>query len=255
MTKSLVIISYYDARSSEHLNRLISDLKRSRSEGRFEVAVCVNVEISRPLDLDKEISVFRRENSGFNIGAWQYAFQKSPGFDFYLFLQDECRVNKAGWLKAYLNHTQVPNVGLVGESLVRYRSWAEYADQWPKNARACKRLCRTIGIDPGTSPTSLQALAMGARADVLNRIGGFVQSHEEIAPDSDEKCEAIATEVVTSIRARAHGYRTIQSAWRPFTYFSHDQWKDVRKASEKPAWHAKKLIKSSIDFFDSRIFR
>ncbi len=31
-----------------------------------------------------------RENTGFNIGAWDYGWRHLPPYDYYLFLQDDC---------------------------------------------------------------------------------------------------------------------------------------------------------------------
>jgi hypothetical protein len=41
-----------------------------------------------------------RENTGFNIGAWDYGWRHLPPYDYYLFLQDDCFIVRPLWLKA-----------------------------------------------------------------------------------------------------------------------------------------------------------
>jgi len=60
------------------------------------------------------------------------------------------------------------------------------------------------GIPLGTRPDYVQTLIVGARREVLDRTGGFVVG--------DGKTEACAGEILTSVRARAHGLRNVQVA-------------------------------------------
>lgn len=80
----------------------------------------------------------------------------------------------------------------------------------------------------GTVADHLQTLVIGARRDVLQKMGGFVLG--------ESKEEAVAGEVLTSALARARGYSVRQVAWRPFEYIDHPQWTSLRTLSRRWYW-------------------
>lgn len=231
MPPSLVVISYYDQRPVATLIALLDQLRSVSAGALFDLLVVVNAEDSSAPALPhrhKELRVILRENRGMNIGAWQHGWTHNPGYEFYLFLQDECVLRRPGWLAAFRNAARGRGVGFVGESLCCYGSWQAYERAHPGATRHCESVAARYGIRLGSTPDALQTLAIGARADIMERTGGFVEA--------DGKADAIAGEVLTSVRARSLGLRNVQVAWRPFEYIAHPQWADLRDMSGRWTW-------------------
>ena len=174
------------------------------------------------------IEMLARENTGFNVGAWQHAWQQRPGYAFYLFLQDECTIRRPGWLRAFLRAGRDARVGLIGESLDPFASWEAFGRFFPDVLRDCRSLASARRIEMGSLADHLQTLAVGARAEVLESMNGFVLG--------GSKAEAVAGEVLTSALARSRGYRVRQLSWRPFEFVAHPQWTELRAISRSWTW-------------------
>ncbi|MFO1091068.1 MAG: hypothetical protein U1E46_15955 [Hyphomicrobiales bacterium] len=231
---ALVVVSHYDAWPTADLERLVSQMSAIDAGMPFDLCIVVNSEIGKKINSIGGAKVLYRPNTGYNIGAWQYGWEQNPGYEFYLFLQDECVIRKPGWLRAFRDVANISGVGLVGESIVYHNSWSEY-EKYRGFYETCRDICQDIGISLGNNPTHLQSLVIGARGDALKAIGGFVLT-------SGGKIEAIATEVLTSIRARALGYRIAQVSWRPFEYIYHPQWASLREQSSRLSWTMSKIF-------------
>lgn len=232
-----VVVSYYDQRPIETLLALLDQTMTIDAGVAFDLCVVVNAEnvtLTRLPERHKAVEVLHRENRGFNVGAWQHGWKSYPHYDFYLFLQDECVIRRPGWLAAIAHAARNPKVGFVGEGIDCYESWETFDRCWPPIAAEAHKMAADQGITLGSRPDYVQTLIVGARREVLDRTGGFVVG--------DGKMGACAGEILTSVRARAHGLRNVQVAWRPFEYIRHPQWDDIRATSGGWRWQVSRAM-------------
>jgi len=230
-------MSYYDQRPIETLLALLDQTLSIDAAAPFDLCVVVNAENvtrTRLPERHKAVEVLHRENRGYNIGAWQHGWEAKPQYEFYLFLQDECVIRRPGWLAAIANAARDPRVGFVGEGIDCYESWETFDRCWPPIAGEAHKIAADLGIGLGDRPDYVQTLIVGARREVLERTGGFVVG--------DGKMGACAGEILTSVRARAHGLRNVQVAWRPFEYIRHPQWDDMRATSGGWKWQVSRAM-------------
>jgi hypothetical protein len=229
---NLVVVSYYDRRPATELIALLDQIREIDAGTSFDLCIVVNAtDFSTRIDLPNRhnnIEQLFRANQGYNVGAWQHGWLSKPGYDFYLFLQDECVIRRAGWLRAFLRAAGAPRTGLVGESLDPFSSWTAFSRFFPDVFHECRRVAAERHIAMGEIADHLQTLVIGARGDALRRMGGFVLG--------ESKQEAVTGEVLTSVLARAHGYGIRQVAWRPFEYIDHPQWSSLRDLSRRWYW-------------------
>lgn len=233
-----VIVSYYDERDDGELIRLLRQLRETGAGTRFDLRVVVNSDRGRALRLPDDLSSVHatvRQNSGFNIGAWNHGWQAHPGYASYLFLQDECEIVRPDWLERYEALLEDPEVGAVGESLLLWTGWSRFAREWPEATAACEAMAKDLRIDLGKSPSHLQTLVIGASAACLEATGGFLVA--------DGKAKAIATEIMFSRLCVDRGFAIRQSAWRPFEFIMHPQWRSLRGDSARPAWSVGRAVK------------
>lgn len=233
-----VIISFYNARSSHNLVRLLDGLAATPSGGRYSMKVVVNRAVDCDLVLParhRHVPITYRENIGYNIGAWDAGWREEPNENYFLFLQDECQLVKANWAQAFLDRF-TDSMGLLGEKLSERKKWdapwsvirERYAghrlpDHWigtPDNA--VERLeCyfdfwRRNNIDLGAKADHLNSLVLFTSREVLKRIGGFNIGRSY--------GEAIASEIAISKKVQASGWKIGLVGKAPFTYFKHPQW-------------------------------
>jgi len=238
-----VIVSFYDERPSDELFRLLRQLRDIEAGTAFELRVVVNSPQGRQLQLPSDLAathVTTRENTGFNIGAWNHGWKQNPGFSFYVFLQDECEIVRKNWLLKYKQLLSRDSIGLVGESLIYWRSWSVFRSRGAEVHRECVSVAQRNGIELGRTPTHIQTLVLGATAACLSSTGGFLLA--------DGKAEAIATEVVFSRLCIQRGFKIVQSAWRPFEFIRHSQWDFLRNDSTGLVWNTYRLIKSVMPY-------
>lgn len=231
----VVVISYWTGHRRHGLYRLLNQIYRYKAGAPFSVCVVCNGGDKDPLVLPKKfakrgIKVLNRVNSGYNIGAWEYGWRNDLGSDYFLFLQDECRIVKRGWLSAFMEKIQSsPDIGLLGESINWKRAW----DEQRNNPVAAKCLNRageapfnsvdflrdylvSQGIPPGETAEHLQTLVIFIPRHVLEQINGF--------PTSNLYAEAVGTEIAISKKVVASGYKIAMVGDRRFTYIGHLQW-------------------------------
>jgi hypothetical protein len=242
-----VVVCHYNARPAADLAALLTGLRRRPAGGPFDLLVVVNQAAARPLLLPAACStwdVCYRPNTGFNLGAWDWGWRERPGYSGYLFLQEECRVIRDGWLAAFRHRATEPGVGLVGECLSPTwdAPWEELAVRFrgarlpghgvagkPADRLSCYwDFFRRRGIDPGPRGDHLQSLVLFARRAVLQAVGGF--------PPCQTYGEAIAAEIGVSKQVQALGFTLRQVGTTPFTYFEHPQWLH-RRDSAAPNVH------------------
>ncbi len=229
-----MVVSHYNAWPADKLIALLDQTRSIDAALPFHTRVVVNQALDKPLNLParfQDVECLYRENSGYNIGAWDSGWRTPPRFDHYLFLQEECQILKPGWLKAFVALTEQPNVGLVGESLVWERPWPELEatlqrpvsddfqiDGRPVDHFECyyENLSR-LGIERGADGSHLQSLVYAARREVLERIGPF--------PLGQDYGAAVTTEICLSKKVLALGLEIRQVRFLPFSYVLHPQWR------------------------------
>ncbi len=241
--RTLVVVSFYDARPRQDLDALLADLASVAAGAPFEVLVVVNQTRAEPTAITAAVPglrVLHRPNAGYNIGAWDHGYRSAPDYDVYVFLQDECQLRRPGWLRAFLLRLQRPGVGLVGErkNPAWCAPWADIErrfaghtlDGHQIDGAPAERLptyrafWQRHGVDPGARGDHLQTLMLAVRGEVLARCGGFL-----VGADSGD---ALASEIATSKRVEMLGLSVEEVGPRPFTWITHPQWRE--KAERQP---------------------
>jgi hypothetical protein len=236
----LVVVSHYNAWPTDQLVGLLDGMREVPSGWPFSALVVVNRAAPRRLVLPArhgDVAVVERENTGYNIGAWDAGWRARPTFGAYLFLQEECRVVRPDWAGAFVRALG-PGVGLVGECLAPDwdAPWVQLEaalrgvtlpdhviDGAPADRVPCYRhFLRSRGIPPGDRGDHLQSLVLFARRGVLEAIGGF--------PVGRNYGEAIAAEIGISKAVQALGLKIREVGPGPFTYIEHPQWLHRRVA-------------------------
>ena len=235
--KNLVIVSYYDARPIDTLIQLLDQIASHDAGAPFDLIVSVNsVSNTTPTlpDRHSNIKTLVRENRGFNVGAWQHAWKSAPQYPYFLFLQDECTIERDGWLEAFVKTAQSANTGFVGECMNHCGSWEACEKLYPATYKACLKIAEDHQISLGETADHLQTLAVGACATTLEKTGGFVEA--------DDKVGAMAGEILSSVRATSMGLQNRQVAWRPFEYVGHPQWIALREKSNTLKWSISRAL-------------
>ena len=232
---ALVIVSHYNAWPTDQLVRWLDQMVAIPAGYPWRCRIVVNQAEGRPLELPARhagVEVFHRPNAGYNIGAWDHGWRRGPAAGLYLFVQEECRIRRPGWLRAFVDRLKDPRVGLVGESMQWEKfSWARaahyYHDRWHPTelapdspvrlVDAIRTVLATRRIPPGRRAEHLQSLVLATRRDVLEAIDGFY--HYDLYGD------AVGAEVAISKAVEALGLRIRQVATEPFTYIEHPQWR------------------------------
>jgi hypothetical protein len=240
----LVVISHYNAWASDQLITLLDQMHTVPAGYPFQTRIVVNRAEPHDLDLPprhQSIEVVYRENTGYNIGAWEQGWREPPAFDAYLFLQEECLIVRSGWLRAFVEASNQTQVGLVGESLRGEFSW-QYLEGKPQYAESYKiyrEFFEEHRTPMGDDAAHLQSLVLFARHEILERIDGFPIGHEKI--------HAMAAEIAISKRVVARGYQIRQVGWRPFRYIVHPQWQEFRNESAAMRWHFANVVRTVLD--------
>jgi hypothetical protein len=252
MKPAVVIISYYNGRSSDRVLALLAQMKDIESGYPFSVIVVVNQEEKRVLELPTkyaDVRVYYRENYGYNIGAWEYGWRQSPAAEYYLFLQDECVILKRGWLRSFVRAADCRRIGLIGESLIQWNSTWDQVDEMRKRmgsgnctvfgqevswGEGMKLFMKRYGIPHDSFADHIQALVMFARRDILQLVSGFALGQN--------KDEAICSEIAISKKVQAMGLKIRQIGFLPFKYIHHPQWDDDRRNAATFLWRVRRFI-------------
>jgi hypothetical protein len=242
MKSALVVISHYNAWPIDQLVSLLDQMREIPSGYPFRCLIVVNQAFNRPLDLPERhsnVEIFYRENTGYNIGAWEYGWRIAPPADYYLFLQEECRIVRTDWLGSSIRMLSNPSIGLVGESM----AWP--GQKWDRVAYlhtghpflgdpsvppidhigGVKRFLNAKGIPLGERGEHLQSLILGTRREVLEAIDGFMIGQN--------KGDAIACEIAISLAVVAKGMKVKQVGLLPFRYIMHPQWAHLNQGAFK----------------------
>jgi hypothetical protein len=255
--KTCVVVSYWTGRSAHNLHRLLNQMRKVDAGSRFDVLVVFNGGLERPLPLpprfdDLRPRVLNRENHGYNLGAWDYGWRNAEGYEYYLFLQDDCFLKRPGWVGDFeFRMARDAGVGLLGEAVMWDRmTWSfirEATDRdlgrlaWPEDEPVhpldtYQALLEKHGIPRGEVGTHLLSLILFTSRRVLEEVGGFPL----IGPS---KREAIACEIGISRLIESRGYRVSKLKDRSFELIGHREWTRVHWLKTRLVGGAKGFVK------------
>jgi len=230
-----VVVSTWVGNPPDYLRRLCSSMRKQPAGVDYRLFLSANgLDYEIPPDLKGLFHrVFIRENRGFNLGAWDHAWRHLPDHDFFLFLQDDCRVIRRRWLQAFLERFhQLPRCGLLGENLNRNwdREWSallssrsERSDRGctspspvSRRARFYRETLERWRIPPGRTARHLTAVVHFTSRAVLEEVGGY-----DLADNYEE---AIAAEIAISRKIEASGHAIAQVGARRHSRIAHREW-------------------------------
>jgi hypothetical protein len=228
----LTVVNHYDRRPKDSLESLLNQLRAYD----LQVLVVINSDEEKTSSTWRETSklrYLRRPNAGMNIGAWSEGYARMPDFDYYLFLQDECIIEKDDFIEAYAEEfNKDKNLGMVGESInpkwlmdwesLRQSGLNVFSPEHEIGRVPTRRVdfylhcLKTWGIDPGKTGRHLRSLIWFLPGCIMGRLKGF--------PEGKNKGECIAAEIGVSRRIEQMGYSLKQVGEAPFSYIYHTEW-------------------------------
>lgn len=222
--RTAVVIAGWQGHDRAPLEALLSTFERYPAGLEHDLVLCVNgAGFDLPPSLrDRFASVFVRENTGYNLGAWDHAWRRLPEHERFLFVQDECTALRRNWLAAFATRfDRTPGCGLVGEHLNRPwdRRWTELcASEGTGGARARTYLAtlERWGAPAGDRATHLTTVVQYTSRAVLEAVGGY-----RIGASYDE---AIAAEIGFSRAVADRGLALVQLGTRRHCRIAHPQW-------------------------------
>jgi len=238
--KLLVVISYFNARPADHLYHLLDSLHSTPADIEYDICLVINEAHKQPPDIHSGNIKYlhRRENTGMNIGAWDYGWRNHRDYGYYLFLQDECMITGSGWGRKFADRLASAETGLVGESINNRwnKSWDKLKtkrqaspDQHRHNksemgdAAFYMDFMGRHGIDPGPTGRHVRALVWALRGNTLDALDGF--------PIGTTYGECIAAEIAVSRKIEAMGLKVVQLDSEPFSFVQHAEWSGDRKTT------------------------
>ena len=228
--KTLITISHYNKRNKLNLTNLLKSLKNQNSD----LLIVMNDDDSsfEKNDIFQNVKTLIRPNTGMNIGSWNSSYFNNKNFDFYIFVQDECKILNIDFVKKYVFELSKNDIGITGES-INYKwanKWEDIANSslnYIVGYNALKRpvyrvqyylsLIKKWGIEPGLTGLHLRSLVWGFKREVLEKLFPF--------PLGNTKEECIASEIAVSKKVEQLGLKVTQIHEKPFKYISHFEWK------------------------------
>lgn len=127
--KYVCIYAYYE-KNEEYKSNLDFFLKHGILDNvDYYIVINGNSTVEIPENIEN-ITVLKRENNGFDFGAWSYALPKlEKDYDYYVFINssvigpyitDEDKKNNRNWLQKFLELFNTPDVRLVGTTINMY---------------------------------------------------------------------------------------------------------------------------------------
>jgi hypothetical protein len=230
-----VVISTWSGGTPRHLLHLCDSIRRHPAGFEYDLVLCANgLDYVLPSPLTNRFGkLLVRENTGYNLGAWDYAWRHLPDHDHFLFLQDDCVVLRNRWLLDFIDcFVQKPGCGLVGENIDRFwdKPWSELCvpanqpeteknregRQYAEWARFFREKLRQWKIPEGQTARHATAVVQFTSRAILEEVGGYNLGNT--------KLEATAAEVEFSRKIAARGYTLAQiGRWR-HSRIAHPQW-------------------------------
>ena len=235
--RTRVIICYWTGRPAKPLWQLLDSMARFPPGAPFDVLVVCNGGDVQPLALPSRhaghVQVLNRENTGWNLGAWEAGWRASTGHEYLLFLQAECFVRRPDWIRLFEHRLELDRgIGMLGERLM----WQQMSWEFVREATAVdlgatvadphgllesistyRKLLQARAIDPGELGTHLVSIILFTRRSLLAELGGFPLIGESYL-------EAVACEIGLSKAIEARGLRIAQLRDDAFHCIGHTQW-------------------------------
>jgi hypothetical protein len=238
--KTCVIVSYWTARPQTHLHRLLGQMMTRRYDAGcpFDLIISCNGGDTQPLTLSPDFNplrprVFNRENTDWNLGAWDHGWRMAGPYDYFLFLQDDCYIKRRNWVYDFQFRAENdPGIGLLGEAIMWDNMTWPYIRKatdrdlgrlaWPENEPihpldTYQELLRNRGVPAGEVGTHLPSLILYSSRKVLEDVGGFPLMGSTYR-------EAVACEIGISRIIEAKGYRISKVKDSSFQLIGHPQW-------------------------------
>ena len=228
-----VVVSTWTGHPANLLHSLCESMAQHPAGVQYHLFLSANgTEYSVPAEVAPLFTrIFIRENSGYNLGAWDYAWRRLSGYDRFLFLQDECRVVKDNWLRRFNQRFEAtPRCGLVGENLKRSwdKPWSDLCDPQllsskdevsvtkAVQARRFRIILDTWGIHEGATARHMTTVVQFTSRSILEEVNGYNLGQT--------KKEAMAAEIGFSRKVEAKGYALVQIGRHRHSVIAHRQW-------------------------------
>jgi hypothetical protein len=238
--RTCIVICHWIGDPITHLYRLLRQMQRIGSGSAFDVLIVCNGGLDEPLRVpsrfnDLRPKIINRKNDGYNLAAWDCGWREAYGYEYYLFLQDQCVLRRANWLLDFefrMDHDS--GIGLLGEHL----AWDRMS--WDYIRRATKRdlgesiatqidtyrsLLTRADIPIGNTGTHLKSIILFTSRKILEEVNGFPY----IGPSYRE---AVACEIGFSRLIESRGYRI----------------STVRGGTYEVIWHLQRTKEGHISF-------
>jgi hypothetical protein len=231
--RTALVVSVWSGNPESYLASLCASLDRYPAGVPYDAFLTANgPEYRVPRELASRFrEVWVRPNEGYNLGAWDHAWRRLPEYERFLFIQDDCRALRAGWLRDFARAFDgVPRCGAVGEHLNRAwdRPWDELEArgrpaeglQWEgvpvSRATFYRRSLRRWGVAEGPTARHLTTVVQYTSRAVLEEVGGYRHGRTYH--------EAIAAEIAFSRSVEASGRELVQVGRRRHSRIGHREW-------------------------------
>jgi hypothetical protein len=230
-----VVISAWEGHPVSFLRRLVASMKRFDAGAAYDAILSINgSDYPVPAELAATFRhILRRENTGFNLGAWDHAWRSLPEYDHYLFVQEDCFMCRRNWLHAFMQRFVAEQAcGLVGEHFNNgwNHSWDRLlgpdaggqtiSGKKRRRALLYRQMLQQWGIPAGDSAAHVTTVVQFTSRRILEEVDGY--------PIRDVYREAVAAEIGFSRKIVAAGYVLRQvGRWR-HSYIGHPQWPSER---------------------------
>jgi hypothetical protein len=256
--RTCVIVSYWIGQPAKNLHRLLAQMQRIDAGAPYDILIVCNGGLERPLTLPARFDALRprvihRENSGYNLGAWECGWTNADGYEYFLFIQDDCFLKRPNWVSDFeFRMSHDAGIGLLGESIAwDQATWSflrEATDRdlgrsvWPDDEPvhpidAVMAMVEQHGIPLGEVGTHVQSLIFFTSRRVLTEVGGI----QVLGTGYRGAC---ASEVGFSRLIESRGYRVSKVAECPFVFIGHRQWTNQgNKLKVSFRWRVSILLK------------
>jgi hypothetical protein len=238
--KTCVVVSYWTGRPENNLRKLLRQMITFDSGSPFNVVIVCNGGNVTPLSLPTTFAslrarVFNRENTGWNLGAWDFGWRNAGKYDYFLFLQDDCFIKSKNWISDFeFRMANDPGIGLLGEEIMwDSMTWSfirKATDRdlgraaWPPDEPdhpldTYQRLLKERGIPIGQVGTHVPSIILFTSRDILEEVDGFPLIGSSYR-------QAVASEIGISRVIASKGYRItrVKGEGNSFRLVGHREW-------------------------------
>ncbi len=248
MTRLAVVVSTWIGNPPEYLLGLCGTMGRKAAGAAFDLFLSANglgYRVPEPV-AGRFSEIFVRENTGYNLGAWDHAWRRLPDYGRFLFLQDDCAVLRRNWLQDFTQRfDETRRCGLVGEHFRWDEPWGRLVEEqapepgleWEgkpvSRARYYRATLRRWGIPEGPTARHLTSVVHFTSRPVLEAVDGYRQGRTYH--------EAIAAEIGFSRAIEAAGFQLAQVTRRRHSRIGHREWESRGALRRLGRWLASTL--------------